>query len=353
MTDDSFRSVYRILDASANRAGEGMRTLEEFARFILGDAPACESWKKLRHDLTSVVNRFSRQGLLESRDTPGDVGTTIRTPSEYQRQNVSSVIAAAAARTQQSLRTLEEYGKTIDPQAAADFEQIRYRCYSLSADLELRSAARQQYDRLQSACLYALVGCDSNLDSFVASIATLADAGVDLFQLRDADADDRTLLDRARVGTQIADQHGALLIVNDRPDIAIASGAHGVHVGQEEMPVAATRQIVGPNRMIGVSTHNIKEARQAVADGADYIGCGPVFPGRTKNFESFPGPKFLEQISAEISLPSFAIGGIDLTNVDQVIRTGIRRIAVTAAIRDADDPRAAAGRLKAALHEQD
>ena len=112
----------------------------------------------------------------------------------------------------------------------------------------------------------------------------------------------------------------------------MAADADGVHVGQEELPVPQTRQIVGPERIVGVSTHSIQQARQAVADGADYIGCGPTFPGRTKNFESYPGTKFLTQIAAEIQIPAFAIGGIDMTNVGQVIETGVRRIAVTGAM---------------------
>ena len=349
MSENHIQSVYRILDASANRAGEGMRTLEEFARFVLCDPNASEAWKTLRHDLATATNRFSRQGLLEARDTPHDVGTEIQLASEYQRESLLSVVAAAASRTQQSLRTLEEYGKTIDPAAATSFEQLRYRCYSLAADLELNGYTKARCDRLQTAFLYALVDCGPDQERFLLQLAELADAGVDLFQLRDSDADDRTLLSRTRAGVQTARGHDALFIVNDRPDIAVAAGADGVHVGQEELPVAETRQIIGPNRLIGVSTHTMQQARQAVADGADYIGCGPIFPGKTKRFETFPGTDFLCEIAHEVSLPAFAIGGIDSTNVADVVRTGVRRIAVTGAIRDADCPADAASQLKETL----
>ena len=353
MSGDNVRSVYRILDSSANRAGEGIRTVEEFARFILEDASATESCKRLRHDLAVTLSKFPRQDLLRSRDTPGDIGTEIRTRSEYRRESIAAVIAAATTRVQQALRTLEEYGKTIDPTSGPEFEQIRYRWYSLAADLELQSRHDDARRALQDAKLYALVDCARDAQSFTERIATLAAGGVDLFQLRDPSADDRSLLDRARLGTPIANQHGALLIVNDRPDIAIAAKADGVHVGQQELPVAETRNLVGSNLLIGVSTHNIEQARAAVSGGADYIGCGPTFPGQTKDFDSFPGTEFLNQISAEITLPAFAIGGIDLSNVNQVIEAGLCRIAVTGALRDATDAVAAASQLKEILTSAD
>jgi thiamine-phosphate pyrophosphorylase len=120
-------------------------------------------------------------------------------------------------------------------------------------------------------------------------------------------------------------------------------------VGQDELPAIDARRIVGPKRLVGVSTHSIGEAREAVAAGADYIGCGPVFPGRTKEFDAYVGTSLLEQVSAEVDIPVFAIGGIDASNVDRVIDAGIGRIAVTGAIRDAEDPAAAAAVLKSSL----
>ncbi len=323
--------------------------MEEFARFLLDDASQSEHWKRLRHDLAAAAGRFPRAELLLARDTEADVGTGIGQRSEYQRESLQSVIAAAASRTQQSLRALEEYGKLVDASAAAEFEQLRYRSYTLAANLELGIQQQACRGRLQSSSLYALIDCHSNSESFAENIARLADAGVDLFQLRDPSANDRTLLDRARIGTLAAHRHDALLIVNDRADIAVAADADGVHVGQQELPVAETRRIVGPRRLIGVSTHSIDQARQAVADGADYIGCGPVFPGRTKSFESYPGIEFLRQIVGEIQLPAFAIGGIDAKNLSRVIDSGIRRIAVTAAICDAQNPPSAAAELKKML----
>ena len=129
-----------------------------------------------------------------------------------------------------------------------------------------------------------------------------------------------------------------LMIINDRPDLAVLSSADGVHVGQEELSVADVRAIVGPKRLIGVSTHSIEQARQAVLDGADYIGCGPTFPTPTKKFSRYPGLEFLSEVSAEISLPGFAIGGINRQRLSEVLDTGVRRIAVSSALDHAENP---------------
>jgi len=126
--------------------------------------------------------------------------------------------------------------------------------------------------------------------------------------------------------------------VNDRPDRAALAGADGVHVGQDELSVKDVRAIVGPGRLVGVSTHSIEQARQAVLDGADYIGVGPTFPSGTKQFDTFPGPALLRQVAEEIRLPAFAIGGIDLGNLSEVLESGIRRVAVGRAITAAENP---------------
>ena len=96
--------------------------------------------------------------------------------------------------------------------------------------------------------------------------------------------------------------------------------------------------VLGPGKLVGVSTHNIDQARQAVCDGADYIGIGPTFPSGTKSFDYFPGLDFLREVAAEITLPAFAIGGIDLTNVSQVAAAGIHRVAVSGCVNQASDP---------------
>jgi thiamine-phosphate pyrophosphorylase len=140
-----------------------------------------------------------------------------------------------------------------------------------------------------------------------------------------------------------------LFIVNDRPDVARLAEADGVHLGQDDMSVREARRIVGPDALIGVSTHTVDQVRRAVLEGASYIGVGPTFLSATKQFDELAGLDFVRAVTAETTLPAFVLGGVTAENVARVISAGGRRIAVSAAIGKADDPRAAAAVLRRAL----
>ncbi|MDA8745528.1 thiamine phosphate synthase [Rubripirellula amarantea] len=336
MTKDSLEATYRILDASANRAGEGLRTLEEWTRFGLDAAELTAEFKQIRHDVAAVLGQLPRQELLAARDTIGDVGTRLETSTEYQRATPQDVVQAGIARTGQSLRVIEEYLKTIDARLAKTVEQARYRFYVVAAKLELLIVRSPLRDRIHNARLYLLIDAGSDIDTFESNVACMAQAGVDVFQLRDKRQTDRVLIDRARRATSIAHDFNALVLMNDRADLAMAAQCDGVHVGQDELPVEHARKIVGDHRLVGLSTHQIDQAEDALKAGADYIGCGPVFPSSTKTFQQYAGLEYLRDVAKRIKIPAFAIGGIELTNLDEVLST--HRIAVTGVVRDADDP---------------
>ncbi len=156
-------------------------------------------------------------------------------------------------------------------------------------------------------------------------------------------------LRRAVELVKLCRRHGKLCIINDRPDIAMLSGADGVHVGQDNLPAAAVRRLIGPEMILGVSCQSLEHVRKAVLDGADYIGVGPMFPSTTKSRASIPGPALAREVAQSIRIPAIAIAGITEENVDRVLAAGISRVAVTAAVMGCDDPKAAAGRLKARL----
>src|SRR5205807_7581535 len=138
-------------------------------------------------------------------------------------------------------------------------------------------------------------------------------------------------------------------IINDRADIAILAGADGVHVGQDDLPVIEARKLVGSAMIVGVSTHRIEQARQAVLDGADYIGVGPFFRSSTKPRDFVAGPEYAREVSATIGIPAVAIAGITPENVDEVLATGIRSVAVSSAVIGAEDVQLQARRLKEKL----
>lgn len=150
---------------------------------------------------------------------------------------------------------------------------------------------------------------------------------------------------------QLTARHGALFIVNDRIDLALAVGADGVHLGQGDLPPALARRLLGPACLIGRSTHHLAQLQQAVADGCDYVGVGPVHATPTKPGRAPVGLDYVRQAAGASPIPFFAIGGIDATNLGAVRAAGAARVAVVRAISAAADPRLAAGALLNALEQ--
>jgi thiamine-phosphate pyrophosphorylase len=327
--------ILRILDAAANRAGEGLRVVEDYLRFALDDRHLTEICKQLRHDLAAVLSVLPATDRHSARETQADVGAPGEPAATSTRTDATAVVAASFKRLEQALRSLEEYGKLLDPPLGANFERLRYRAYTLERAADL---TRHSIERLAEGGLYVLLDGRSSLESFTSMVASLVDVGTDLLQLRDKRLSDRELVGRARRMRELTRGTRTLMIVNDRPDIARLVDADGVHVGQEELSVKDARLIVGPRALVGVSTHSIEQARDAVIDGANYIGVGPTFPSSTKEFDTLAGLALVRSVAAEIRLPSFAIGGITLDNVSEVLAAGIPRVAVGAAIVDASDP---------------
>jgi thiamine-phosphate pyrophosphorylase len=332
----------RILDASANRAREALRVIEDYCRFALDDRFLSEQAKQLRHDLAEILTSLPPTLLLEARDTLGDVGTTLSTTREYQRSRLAEVVRANLSRLQEALRSLEEYGKLHSPRLGQGFEQVRYRCYTLERAVVLGTQARQ---RLADARLYVLVSgaaCTAALDW---TIQEAAAGGAQVIQLREKNLNDRELLERARKVRAWTRKAGVLFIMNDRPDIARLAEADGVHVGQEELPIKEVRRVLGPDALIGVSTHTIEQVRHAILEGASYLGVGPTFASSTKHFNGLPGLDFVRAAAGETSLPAFVIGGINQNTLPAAVAAGARRVAVSEVICRADDPRAVAAEL--------
>jgi thiamine-phosphate pyrophosphorylase len=202
--------------------------------------------------------------------------------------------------------------------------------------------------RLQSAVLYLV--CDIRSDEFVRSALT---GGVDIVQLRvKPPADDETILAAARRYRRLCDEAGALFIVNDRPDLAVTAGADGVHLGQDDTPVDEARETVGPERLIGLSTHSPAQI-DAVGDAdVDYIGVGPVHATPTKPGRPAVGLELVRYAARESPVPFFAIGGLDSGNIEEVQSAGASRVAVVRALTEAAEPQRAARYLADTLAAQ-
>ncbi|OUM95426.1 MAG: thiamine-phosphate pyrophosphorylase [Thermobacillus sp. ZCTH02-B1] len=165
--------------------------------------------------------------------------------------------------------------------------------------------------------------------------------GADVVQLRDKETPPSRLLEKARALRELTRRYGVVFIVNDDPELALEAEADGVHLGQEDMPIAEARRLLGEDKIIGISTHDIFQAREAVRQGADYIGVGPVYPTPTKPGRPAVGLEFVRQAAREIAIPWVAIGGITLDNADEVLDAGARRLCAVSAIVGSPDPEAA------------
>ncbi len=338
--------AWRALDASANRAGEALRVIEDVVRFVLDDAHLTGLVKNLRHELAAVLASGRLAHRIMLRDVSGDVGAGVEAAAALPRATVHDLIAANAARAAQALRSLEEVSRLIEPDAAAAFERLRYRLYVLERGAvgTVRGA-----DRLRGVDLCVLVDGREDARGFERLVESLLEAGVRMLQIRDKDLPVPVLAERARAAVEIARRRHpdgrALVVVNDRADVAVAVGADGVHTGADDLPLVMVRRVVGPRALLGRTAHDLAEARAAVLDGADCLGVGPCFPSHTKSFAAYAPPEFLTAVAREIALPAFAIGGITLERIDEIVALGYSRAAVASAVTGAADPGAAAAAL--------
>lgn len=320
-------ALCRILDANLDRAREGLRIIEEWCRFGLNSADLAGECKQLRQELAF----WHTAELRSARDTPADPGTELTHPQEEQRSGLQQLLEANFCRVEEALRVLEEYGKVYDPNMGKAFKQMRYRVYTLESDL----LAYRRYQQLLRSQLYLVT---SGRDNLLGIVEAALQGGLTLVQYRDKTSDDAVKLDNVRKLCELCHRYDALLIVNDRVDLAIAADADGVHLGQQDLPVAEARKLLGPGRTIGRSTTNAEEMQRAIEEGADYIGVGPVYSTPTKPDKQAAGLDYVRYAAAKSPIPWFAIGGIDINNLDQVLNAGASRVAVVRSIMEAEQP---------------
>ena len=352
------RAIERLLDANLDRAREGLRVIEDWCRFGLARPDLVSRTKDFRQRL----GRCHQASFKLARHTATDPAAGMAHGAQAERQGAAAVVAANCGRVQEALRVLEEFGRALPGPLAGEAAAIRYGLYDLEVDV-LRAAAGPGWRRelLQQCQLYLVTSPVANLEAVVA--AALG-AGVRLVQYRakadapagDAPAGGPAITDQQRLADaralrELCARHGALFLVNDRLDLALAVDADGVHLGQDDLPPAIARSLLGPDRLIGRSTNRIEQLHQAVADGCDYVGVGPVNATPTKPGRDPVGLEYVRQAAAASPIPFFAIGGIDATTLDGALAAGASRVAVVRAITHAADPGAASAALLARLDQ--
>ncbi len=346
-------SILRILDANRNRAREGLRVVEEYARFVLNDPGLTHRLKSLRHGLREAVAELGTAlppgaALEEARDTPGDVGTELSLPTEGSRTSAADVARAGAGRLGEALRVLEEYGKLVSPGAAARFERLRYGLYALESVLLAPAGVRQ---RLRQARLYVLVTEALARTDALTAASEAVSGGADIIQMREKELEDGVFYERALAMARICREGGALFLVNDRPHIARLVEADGIHVGQGDLPTHPARRLLGHDRILGRSTNAPDRAEAALREGADYIGVGPVWETQTKAHRTAAGLDYVRWAAENMPIPFFAIGSIKRETLPEVLDAGARRAAVCTAIIAAEDIAAEAAWFRKRIEE--
>lgn len=330
----------RIIDANLNRATEALRVLEEITRFYLDDENLSGKLKNIRHNISKLADQNYGE-LLFSRDTVNDVGININNPT--QRIDILNIFKANIKRLQQSLRTLAEYAQAENMDFKV-FEKARYESYTLEKEMYDNLSSKLNKFRLQDKNLYLVTSSDNfeNDDEFLNAVASSLEGGARLIQLREKSHDAKRIIELGKKIRELTSIYDAIFILNDRIDIAQIIDADGVHLGQDDVDIKDARNILGDRMIIGISTHCPEQAQKAVEQGADYIGVGPIFTTPTKPGRTAVTTDYAKWVSENINIPWYAIGGIDLKNVKEVIDAGAKRIAVVRAIINAKNPAAAA-----------
>lgn len=339
------RSVHRIIDANFNRGREAARSIEDFCRFALNSRLLTARAKQLRHELSAAIGKLDVGRLITSRDTLGDVGVGQTVEGQLQRANLADCFTAGCKRLTESLRTLAEVIQPIDPVVALAIEKLRFAAYALEKDIVVFSSPAEKFNRVS---LYVVIS--SSFPADVLSLAArCAAAGADCIQLRAKNIADDELFALALEFVRVCKDANVLSIINDRVDIAVAAGADGVHLGQEDLPIEQARRLQVVPLIIGKSTHSLEQLQSACDECPTYASLGPVFSTPTKPGAEPVGLDYVARATAALAdtgIGHVAIGGITHENVEQVLSAGAGAIAVCSAITQAPDAGAACRALK-------
>jgi len=344
----------RMIDANLNRSSEGLRVLEDVARFLLNDAELSHRLRILRHDLAQKTKSLSI-GLLSQRDSEHDVGHPHHIPPRERELNIKTtsmqglldLVTANAKRVEESLRVLEELAKLPEISSmlnSARFEQMRFALYTLERDLISRISRRHKIERVPGLYVILdrqfLVGRDE-LDV----TRQIIEGGARVIQLRDKQSKKGGLLLVAQKLKELCSQADVLFIINDYLDLAMAVDADGLHIGQEDLPLPVVRRELPIDKIVGCSVTTLSQATKAQDEGADYIAVGSIFPTTTKKETTVVGVDMLKELKQIVSTPLVAIGGINQNNIGEVVAAGADAVAVISAVLGEKDVRGAVQKL--------
>ena len=323
--------IGQIIDANLDRAREGLRVLEDWARFGIGRDDLVVKLKNFRQ----LLGKHHLKEYKYSRNYTRDTSIGLSHSEQLKRTSISSLISANSARVQEALRVIEEYSRNINIELSSLSSKIRYEIYELEIKLINCASNKELFEVLLKNDLYFITNQNSNLYELIESVLR---GGVKIIQHRFKDGSDFQNLQDAIKIRHLCNKYKALFIINDRIDIALACNADGVHLGQDDIDIKSARRILGFSKLIGISANKRSEIKKAVENGCDYIGIGPVFETPTKKEKKALGIKEIKKISENLSIPFFVIGGIKQENIAILRKNGLRKIAIISELANSVNP---------------
>lgn len=343
-------TVYTAMDACTNRAIEGLRVCEDIFRFIVRD-PLSSDLKSLRHDIVSVIKKFSSSEFLKARDIAADEQKFIDTESEMKRSDISDIFRTNIRRAAEASRSLEELAKTLDSEAATLFQEIRFRIYEVEK-IGWFIILRNELTGWFMNSLYAVIDPGSvSREVVVRTALSFMENGVKVIQLRMKNSTDSKFLSIARELSALCKKNNALFIVNGRPDIALLSDAHGLHLEQGDIPVKEARRVTGHSIIIGFTIENPDEAESENVCNADYLAAGTLHTSMSAgdDYSKIIETEALSKICSLTSKPVVCMGGANHENIHSALQSGCTTIAVTSSLDKDDNISAKISRLSSLI----
>ena len=324
--------VYQIIDANLDRAREGLRVLEDWARFGLGGNGFVSKIKNYRQ----ILGKNHLEIYKQSRNYIEDQCKGLTHQEQNNRTTPEQIISSNAGRVQEALRVIEEFSRLHNQELSKIASEIRYEIYTLEIDLLKLSNRKCLEEILKENDLYVITNPKENL---LEKIEEILIAGVKIIQHRFKMGTDKDHLEEAIQIKNLCIKYNSLFIINDRVDIALASNADGIHLGQDDLDLKTARKLLGYSKIIGISANNEIDISNALKDGCDYIGIGPVFETATKKDKKPIGIKKIKTLTKDLNIPWFAIGGIKSNNISYLKRNGFKKVALVSQLMNSEDPK--------------
>jgi len=337
--------IYQIIDANLDRAREGLRVIEDWARFGIGENDSVAKIKNFRQ----ILGKNHLEVYKQSRNHIEDQCQGLTHQEQSKRRTPEQIISCNAGRVQEALRVIEEFSRLNNNELSKIASEIRYEIYTLEIDLLSLSKFKMSEKILKENDLYIITDQKENLLEIIEEILK---AGAKIIQHRFKTGTDKDHLQEAIQIKNLCKRYNSLFIVNDRLDIALASNADGIHLGKDDLDLKTARKLLGYSKIIGISANNEIDISNALKEGCDYIGIGPVFETVTKKDKKPIGIEKIKRLTKDLDIPWFAIGGIKTNNISYLKRNGIKKVALVSKLMNAKDPkRDAIMILKKLTHE--